>query len=121
VNEMKEAEMVEELKKRGYRVSRPKPKPVEEFKPRKVIVYDIWSGPHEIEIVRETPKFVFTEGGSKYEKKDIYEYDPEVLNFQKEAHKKEMELRDQADKLEQDAGNKIRKMLKPVYPKEGGE
>jgi hypothetical protein len=116
---LEEAEMVEELRKRGYRVSKPKPKPAKEFEPRRVIVYH----PHDIHfheriIVKETPKFVFTKDGIKYDKCSIYEYDPEIFKIHDEAWKKARELEEQRDKILDDAREECEKRLKPVYPKE---
>ena len=118
---MEEAKMIEELKKRGYRISKPKPKVEVEFKPFKAIEYGSFSGPREVTVIRETPKYVVVatqHGESQVRKGDIYEHDPEVIRIDEEADGKARELRDQGEKVEQDAGQKIRERLKPVYTKE---
>ena len=118
---MEEAEMVAELKKRGYRISKPKPKVEKEFKPFKAIEHSIYGGPREVTVTRETPKYVVVatqHGESQVRKEEIYEYDPELIRIDEEADRKARELRDQGEKVEQDAGQKIRERLKPVYAKE---
>ncbi|MBA7505084.1 hypothetical protein ES706_03747 [subsurface metagenome] len=128
---MEEAGMIAELKKRGYRISKPKPKVEEEFKPFKAIRIEPYGRPpREVEVIRESRKRVWvkTDYGEREAKKDgIYKHDPEALKIWAEAEDRADELTDQAKKLgeqankiEYEASDKIKKMLKPVYPK-GGE
>lgn len=125
---MEEKEMVKELKERGYRITKPKPKV--EFKPFKAIRIDPYRarGPREVEIVRESRKLIWIKtdyGEQDVRKEEIYKHDPEALKIWAEAENRAEELEDQAKKLteqatniENETSNKIEKMLKLVYPKE---
>jgi len=125
---MEEAEMVEELRKRGYRVSRP-PKPKVEFKPFaaiRILHYEI--APRKVQVIRESRKHVFIKtdyGEQEVKKREIYQLNPEALKIWADAEREVKALRRQAEKLEDqigkiedEASDKIEKILKPAYPEE---
>lgn len=124
------AEIIEELKKRGYRISKPKPKVEGEFKPFKVFVKEwLSSFPEERTVIREARKRVFVKtdyGERQVEKEKVFQYDPKITEIVKNAEERTDKLDEQIGELEQqkakiedEAREKIDKRLKPVYPKEG--
>lgn len=126
------AEIIEELKKRGYRISKPKPKVEKEFKPFKAFVREWLSRfPEEKTVVRETRKRVFVKtdyGERQVEKEKVFQYDPKITEIVKNAEERTDKLDEQIEELEQqkakiedEAREEIGKRLKPVYPnpKEG--
>lgn len=118
---MEEAGMVEELKKRGYRVSKPKKpeEPKEEFKPYKAIYREAMGSIISVEVIEEKPKTVVIKNQrgytSKVPKDEIFEFSQEALDKYEEMWERKRELRDQEEKIVDEAWKFIDSVLKPRY------
>jgi len=111
--------MIEELKKQGYRISKPKPKEEKEFKPYEAIQFS-FGRPSKIIVIGETPKFViakYEEKGSEYKlpKSEIYEFNQDIIEIHEELRRKERELHEQESKIREEAWNKINELLKKKF------
>lgn len=118
---MEDAAMIAELKKRGYRVSRPKKpdEPKEKFKPYKAIYKETMSSISSVEVIEEKPKTVVIKNQRGYtsnvSKDEIFEFNQEVLDKYDEMWERERELSKQRDKMRTDAWKFIDKILKPKF------
>lgn len=111
--------MIEELKKQGYRVSKPKPKEKKEFEPFEAIHLEFGS-PSKVIVVKETPKFAvvkFENSNQEFKipKKEIYEFNQEIFNIYDDAKKKERELNKEIEKIRDEMWEKIDSLKKPKY------
>ena len=119
---MKEEEMIERLKKRGYRVSESRKQEQKTFEPYKAISRPggITGGfMSEVEVIEEKQKTVriknqrgFTSVVSKHE---IFEFSQEALDKYNEMQKKLVELSKQEDKVRDESWKYIDSKLKRKY------